>query len=205
MTRTLIRIASSAVAVAAVVVTQQLPAEAAGRAPATFDDQAVVQLTHAGLERGQGSLRLHLTSKDAVRAGNVAYATTACDGCHATAISFQVVVADQAPTSLELGNLAWATNTGCADCEAVAMAYQFVLAVDGNARITGAGRRQLDQIDADLARLARSGGAADDIQQAVQGYAIQVAGVLTTELRVRPVVHKVVKKDRGTGPTSVAS
>ena len=155
--RGLVRIASSLVAVAAVVVAQQLPAEAKG-GTATFDDRSVVQLTRAGAERGKGGLALHLTSKDAVVAGNLAVATTSCDGCHATAISFQVVVADKAPSSLEAGNLAYADNTGCAGCEADAFAYQFVLAFDGNARITGAGRRQLDQVDAALRRLARSGG-----------------------------------------------
>ena len=34
-------------------------------------------------------------------------------------------------------NVAYANNDGCADCEADAFAYQFVLAFDGNARITG--------------------------------------------------------------------
>ena len=198
--RGLVRIASSVVAVAAVVVAQQLPAEAKG-GTATFDDRSVVQLTRAGAERGQGGLALHLTSKDAVVAGNLAVATTSCDGCHATAISFQVVVADKAPSSLEAGNLAYADNTGCAGCEADAFAYQFVLAFDGNARITGAGRRQLDQIDAGLRRLARSGGSADELQVAVSAYADQVVSVLSSELRVRPVVRKGVMKKHG--PSSV--
>jgi hypothetical protein len=198
--RALVRIASSVVAVAAVVVAQQLPAEAKG-ASATFDDRSVVQLTRAGVERGQGGLALHLTSKDTVVAGNVAVATTSCDGCHATAISFQVVVADKAPTSLDLANVAYADNKGCAQCEADAFAYQFVLAFDGNARITGAGRRQLDQIDAALRRLARSGGSADELQDAVEAYAGQLVGVLSSELRVRPVVRKGVTKKHG--PTSV--
>jgi hypothetical protein len=201
MTRSLVRIAFSVVAVAAVVVAQQLPAEAAGRAPATIDDQAVVQLTRTGVERGQGGLRLHLTSKDTVVAGNLALATTSCDGCHATAISFQVVVADKAPTSLQVRNLAIADNTGCAQCEADAFAYQFVLAFDGNARITGAGRRQLDQIDAALGRLAKSGRSADELQGAVAAYADQVLGLLSSELRVRPVVRKAVTKKHG--PSSV--
>ena len=198
--RGLVRIASSLVAVAAVVVAQQLPAEAKG-GTATFDDRSVVQLTRAGAERGKGGLALHLTSKDAVVAGNLAVATTSCDGCHATAISFQVVVADKAPSSLEAGNLAYADNTGCAGCDADAFAYQFVLAFDGNARITGAGRRQLDQVDAALRRLARSGGSADELQVAVSAYADQVVSVLSSELRVRPVVRKVVTKKHA--PSSV--
>jgi hypothetical protein len=200
MTRGLVRIAFSVVAVAAVVVVQQLPAEAKG-GTATFNDRSVVQLTRDGAERGKGGLALHLTSKDAVVAGNLALATTSCDGCHATAISFQVVVADKAPTSLKAGNLADADNTGCAECEADAFAYQFVLAFDGNARLTGAGHRQLEQVDAALGRLAKSGRPADELQVAVNAYADQVIGVLSSELRVRPVVRKVVAKKHG--PSSV--
>lgn len=206
-TRGLLRLAASVAAVAAVVVAQQLPAEAKStRSPgtATFDDRQVVQLTRAGVERGRGGLALHLTSKDQVVAGNLAVATTTCDYCHATAISFQVVVADKAPASLDVGNAAIADNEGCAFCVADAFAYQFVLAFNGDARITGSGRRQLEQIDAALRRLARSGASSEDIQTAVDGYAAQVDSVLTSELRVRPVVHKKVLKEKGHGPKSVA-
>lgn len=205
--RGILRLAASVAAVAVVVVAQQLPAEARttrGPDTVTFADQQVVQLTRPGAERGKGNLALHLTSKDRVVASNVAVATTTCDGCHATAISFQIVVADKAPTSLEVGNAAIADNEGCAFCVADAFAYQFVLAFNGDARITGAGRRQLEHVDAALRRLARSGASSDDIQTAVDGYAAQVDSVLSSELRVRPVVHKKVLKERGHGPKTVA-
>jgi hypothetical protein len=205
--RGLLRLAASTAAVAAIVVAQQLPADAKttqGPATVTFDDRQVVQLTRPGADRGKGGLALHLTSKDNVVAGNLAVATTSCDGCHATAIAFQIVVADKAPASLDVGNAAIADNEGCAYCVADAFAYQFVLALDGDARITGSGRRQLEHVDAALRRLARSGGSAEEIQAAVEGYADQVDRVLSTELRVRPVVHKKVIKDLGHGPKSVA-
>ena len=80
----------------------------------------------------------------------------------------------------------------------------FVLVFNGDARITGSGRRQLEQVDGALRRLARSGASADDIQAAVEGYAAQVDSVLSSELRVRPVVHKKVLKERAHGPKSVA-
>lgn len=205
--RALLRLGASLAAVAVVVVAQQLPAEAKttrGPDTVTFDDRQVVQLTRPGAERGRGGLALHLTSKDHVVAGNLALATTTCDGCHATAISFQVVVADKAPTSLDVGNAAIADNQSCAFCVADAFAYQFVLAFNGDARITGSGRRQLEQIDGALRRLARSGASADDIESAVEGYAAQVTSVLSSELRVRPVVHKKVFKEKGHGPKPVA-
>jgi hypothetical protein len=165
--RGLLRLAASTAAVAAIVVAQQLPADAkttGGPGTVTFDDRQVVQTT----------------------------------------ISFQIVVADKAPASLDVGNAAIADNEGCGYCASDAFAYQFVLAFDGDARITGSGRRQLEHLDAALRRLARSGGSAEEIPAAVEGYADQVDRVLSTELRVRPVVHKKVIKDAGHGPKSVA-
>jgi hypothetical protein len=204
MSRTLVRLGVAATSAAAVLVAGQLPAEAktiVGHGAVTYDDRQVVQLTQPGAERGRGGLELHLTGKDHVVAGNLAVASTSCDRCHATAISFQVVVADRAPSAIDAVNVADADNFGCTDCEADAFAYQFVLAFQGNARITGAGRHQLDQIDAALSRLARSGGSAADTQKAVQGYADQVFTVLSNELRVRPVVRKVVTT-RGHAPAA---
>lgn len=204
MARTFVRIGLAAASAAAVLVAGQLPAEAkttVGHGAVTYDDRQVVQLTQAGAVQGKGGLELHLTGKNRVVAGNLAVATTSCDGCHATAISFQVVVADRAPSAVDAGNAAYADNSGCADCEADAFAYQFVLAFEGNARLTGAGRRQLDQIDAALSRLARSGGSAENTQAAVDGYAAQVVSVLSNELRVRPVVKKVATK-RGHAPAA---
>jgi len=202
ISRTSVRLGAVATLVAGFVAVQQAPAEAkSAGSSASFDDRKVVQLLRPGAERGKGGLALHMTSKDAVSAGNAAVATSSCDGCHATAISFQVVVADKAPTSLQVRNLAIADNTGCAQCEADAFAYQFVLAFNGNARITGAGRRQLDQIDAALGRLAKSGRSADELQGAVAAYADQVLGLLSSELRVRPVVRKAVTNKHG--PSSV--
>ncbi|MEP6648304.1 MAG: hypothetical protein ABJA74_00110 [Lapillicoccus sp.] len=205
--RNAVRIGAVAALVAGFVAVQQAPAEAKttrGPGTAAFEDRKVVQLTHAGAERGKGGLALHMTSKDAVVAGNLAVATSSCDGCHATAISFQVLVADKTPTSLDVGNVAYADNEGCAFCEADAFAYQFVLAFDGDAQITGAGRLKLARIDWALGRLARSGSSAEEIQAAADGYAAQVVDVLSSELRVRPVVRKGVQKHHGHDPKSVA-
>ena len=205
ISRTSVRLGAVATLVAGFVAVQQAPAEAASAgSSASFDDRKVVQLLRPGAERGKGGLALHMTSKDAVSAGNAAVATSSCDGCHATAISFQVVVADKSPTSIDVGNVAYANNEGCASCEADAFAYQFVLAFDGDASITWAGRLKLARIDLALFRLARSGSSADQIQAAVDGYAAQVVDILSSELRVRPVVRKGVQKQHGPGPKSVS-
>ncbi|HEU4329871.1 MAG TPA: hypothetical protein VFR40_02075 [Lapillicoccus sp.] len=197
MNRALVRWGVAAASAAGILVAGQLPADAkttVGHGAVTFDDRQVVQLTQVGSQQGKGGLELHLTGKNRVIAGNLAVATTSCDGCHATAISFQVVIADRGPSGVDAGNVAYADNSGCADCEADAFAYQFVLAFDGNARMTGNGRHQLDRIDAALSQLARAGGSAAETQAAVDGYAAQVVNVLSSELRVRPVVKKAAIK-----------
>jgi hypothetical protein len=197
MSRTAVRTATVAALVAGFVAVQQLPAEASGGGKASFDDRQVVQLVRDGAERGRGALVFHQTSRDAVVAGNAAVATSSCDGCHATAISFQVVLADKAPTSLQVGNIAIADNEGCVACESDAFAYQFVLATGDDAAMTGAGRRQLANIGIALSQLSRSGGSPDEIECSVKAYAEQVVGILTSELRVRPAVHRVVQKHYG--------
>ena len=102
ISRTSVRLGAVATLVAGFVAVQQAPAEAkSAGSSASFDDRKVVQLLRPGAERSKGGLALHMTSKDAVSAGNAAVATSSCDGCHATAISFQVVVADKSPTSIE--------------------------------------------------------------------------------------------------------
>jgi len=81
---------AAALVLAGLLSFEALPAQAAS---GSFTDREVVQLSHAGLVRGSGGLELHLTSRDDVQAANAAVATTTCDDCRATAVSFQVVVA----------------------------------------------------------------------------------------------------------------
>jgi hypothetical protein len=181
-------------AVAGLVLVQALPAEASA---GSFDDNQVVQLTRPGQVRGSGGLELHLTSRPDVRATNTAVAMTQCDDCRATAVSFQVVLADRGPTSVYVGNLAYAANTSCARCDSVAVAYQFVLLDGSDAQLSPAGRRRLDLIDAALRDLARSGAPAEDIQSAADGYASQVLDVLATDVHERPTIRKDVRHTGG--------
>jgi hypothetical protein len=174
--------------VGAIVLSQALPAEARG-----FDDREVVQLSKTGMVRGAGGLGLHLTPKDAVVATNLALAATTCNDCRATAISFQVVVADRAPLSVDVRNFAYAVDQNCARCEATAIAYQFVLVFQGDAKLSGAGHRQLERIGAALGRLAKSGASQEEVQASAAEYAAQVLELLSSEIHVRPLVHRKVE------------
>ncbi len=201
MSRRTRRRIGTALAVAGVMVASTAAvADAHGRG---YVDQQVVQLTRPQTSRGAGGLALHMTARSAVSAANVAVATASCDGCHATAISFQVVVADRAPSSVNAENLAYANDDSCNACDAQAYAYQFVLVLDGDARLSPAGWRQLDRIDDAVRALARSGRSPEDVQVAADGYAAQVADILAAEVRVRPVVRKQAHEQHGPGPASV--
>lgn len=175
---------------------EAVPAQAGG---GSFSDREVVQLSHAGLVRGSGGLDLHLTARDDVQASNAAVATTQCDDCRATAVSFQVVVADRGPASIGADNLAYAANVGCARCESTAVAYQFVVAYQSDVLLTVAGRRRLQDIDAALRKLARAGTSDTDVQAAADGYAAQVLDVLASEVRIRPTLRKDVRHVGGPG------
>lgn len=143
----------------------------------------------AGLVRGDGGLGLAVFHAASVHAENVAFASASCDGCAATAVSLQVVLADRGPTQLTVGNAAVATTAGCADCEATAIAYQFVVAVDGWARLSEVGRSQLREIDRQAQALARSGQPGPQVQQAAQSLAARVLEVLVGQLSVWPQVR----------------
>lgn len=185
------RLAAAVVVAAAVAGFSAIPADASHRG---YVDGEMVQLQRAGTVRGEGGLALHLTARSAVAATNYAVARVTCDGCRATAVSFQVVVADRDPASVDAQNLSYAKDDSCASCEARSYAYQFVLVFQGDARLSVAGRQQLDRVDQALKVLARSGRSADEIQTAADAYAAQVADILGSEIKVRPLVRKQIQK-----------
>lgn len=155
---------------------------------ASFDDQRVVELTTHG-SRSRSGLAYHQTRADEVTATNAAVAYTSCDGCRAVALSFQVVVADGDPTSLDVGNLALAMNENCEGCESVAVAFQLVLASDQRLVLTRNGRQQLDTLRRELRQLARSDLPVAEIQTTAEAMMGRVATVLADELKVRPRIR----------------
>jgi hypothetical protein len=175
--------------------------ERRGDDSATFDDQRVVELTTEGATKGRAGLAFHQTRADQVTATNAAVAYTACDGCRAVALSFQVVVADGAPTSLDVGNLALAMNENCTGCESVAVAFQVVLASDRRLVLTQTGRQELADLRTQLRGLARSDLPVMEIESQAQSLMAGVADVLASELKVRAKVRcdKDVERRPGHG------
>lgn len=157
----------------------------------SFDDQQVVELSGAADQTGHAAgLDYHQTHADSVSATNVAVAHTTCDGCRAVALSYQVVVADRGPTTLDVANVALALNESCEGCESLAVAYQLVVATDDRAWLTGSGHRELAQLRRELRQLARSDAPLEQVQAQATALMDEVTAVVSGNLRVRPTVRR---------------
>ena len=99
---------------------------------------------------------------------NKAHAAARCTDCEATAIAFQIVLVSGAPSTAAPTNEAVALNLECTRCEVVAEARQFVRVLDAPARLTGAGRRELRDVRADLGALEAADLPIDQLHQAVE-------------------------------------
>jgi len=167
------------------------PAQAAGAGPTVISYQRTVDLTGASHQhRGSGGLLFRETLQPSVTANNLARATTACNGCVATAISFEIVVASGGPKAIEANNTALAVNVGCTRCSSTALAYQFVVANDRLMYLTLGGRAKLALIGAKAAALAQSGASPTTVEAKADAYADQVRSVLAEDLRTFPVFHR---------------
>ena len=188
--RTVVRVATVAGTCLGLLLTTGQLASADGVQERTFADQQVVDLSGAAEQSGRAvGLDYHQTDADHVTATNLAAAHATCDGCRAVALSFQVVVADGGPTSLDLANLALALNEGCTGCESLAVAYQLVLATDDGAWLSGAGHRELAQLRRELRALARSDAPLEEIQARAEGLMADVTAAVSSNLQVRPQVR----------------
>jgi hypothetical protein len=187
-----LRVAAGGAVALALVLGQTTAAQAHGGgrhdSSETFDDQRIVELTTHG-SRGKAGLAVHQTRAKSVTATNAAVAYTACDDCRAVALSFQVVIADGAPSDLDVGNLALAMNENCTGCESVAVAFQLVLASDRRLVLSNDGRRELNELRHQLKLLARSDLPVAEIQSTAESMMSAVATVLAEQLRVRARVR----------------
>jgi hypothetical protein len=86
------------------------------------------------------------------------------------------------PTNYEPTNIALAINSECSNCQTLAAAYQKVTQYDTRVRISGAGRREIAAIRAELEQLRTSGLDVFTIQQRVDELAGRFAKVLDSEV-----------------------
>jgi hypothetical protein len=155
---------------------------------ARADDQQVVtsataEVSSDGAFRFDDAFRVLEFDDEVVNPGNYAYAhAVGCEGCKAVAISFQIVLVQQAPETLAPENLGLALNENCDTCDAAAGAYQFV--VGGHpVRLTERGRGQLNAIAHRVDALQWQRLTGPEMIAEADALADQVDSVLQTELR----------------------
>jgi hypothetical protein len=167
---------------------------------------AQAEVTHDGQFNFDDAFRIIEFDDPVVNPGNLAYAhAVGCTGCQAAAISFQIVLAQQAPTQWIPENAAVALNENCDTCDASASAYQFV--VGGHpVELTGYGRQQLKRISNQVDALRYSGLTGPEMGARADALADQVTAILQTQLRStdddqgdgeKPHVEEHRVKDKG--------
>lgn len=107
------------------------------------DNVAVAVNTKDGSEVYALRLKVVMTDKDTVDAGNAAVAAASCTDCTTVAVAIEGVLVTGDVETVVPVNVALAMNTECSNCQTLAAAYQYVTSTDGRVRITGEGRRTI--------------------------------------------------------------
>jgi putative peptide zinc metalloprotease protein len=138
----------------------------------TKDDSSIFKLAFA-IKRIAG---------DVVDNSNAAVSFASCTNCRTVAISIQIVLVTDNPSTVTPENLALAINQNCTSCETLATAYQFVLSTHGQVRFTQAGRKEIHAILQELRALKDSTEPVADVQAKVDALMQRLAVVLRNEL-----------------------
>jgi putative peptide zinc metalloprotease protein len=138
----------------------------------TKDDSSIFKLAFA-IKRVAG---------DVVDNSNAAVSAASCTNCRTVAISIQIVLVTDNPTTETPQNLALALNENCTSCETLAIAYQFVFPTNGPVRFTQAGRKEIHDILKELRALRESTDPFDKVDAQVKALMQKLADVLKNEL-----------------------
>lgn len=154
--------------------------------------------TADGSSLSRSALQVSQIGGPTVTSSNIAAATSyACTGCRSVAVALQAVLVTGDPSTVVPANAAVATNAGCNSCTSYAYAYQYVLSTDGPAYLTPSAQAQLASFRAEIADLAASGLAPDELTARLDTVAAQfkatvdaalqpVNGVATTRVEITP-------------------
>lgn len=119
--------------------------------------------------------------EDVVDPLNLAEAYGKCTGCRAVAISFQVVIVTERPTTVVPENYAVAVNDQCTSCDVRAGAFQFVRGGEGMV-LTDRGYAKLMHIKQLFRGAMSAGGRGDDLMARAQRYADEIRLILAQEV-----------------------
>lgn len=175
----------------------------AGTAGASTDNVAAAVNTTDGKTVYAISLKIVQTFSDTIDATNAAVAVASCEDCQTVAIALEGVLVIGDPATFDPTNLALAMNTGCTRCQTLASAYQHVVQNDTRVRISGAGRREIAAIRAELQSLRTSGLDIVTIQARVDDAAARFIRVLENE--VYPIGRPADGSTTTTAPGAAAN
>jgi putative peptide zinc metalloprotease protein len=166
---------------AALALAGPVPARAGGG-----DNVVVAVNTRDGRFLYRVKLAIKRTNDDVVDAANAAVAVASCTECQTVAIAVEGLLVFSDPSVFTPTNLALAMNVECSFCATLASAYQFAVQTAGSAHLSGAGRRAIAEIRADLEALRREGLTIWDLQARVDELAQRLLHVLLTEVETPP-------------------
>jgi hypothetical protein len=154
------------------------------------DNLAIAQTEQDGGRAFDFSWSLRRERGDVVDNHNRAAATARCTDCRATAIAFQIVLAQGSPSKVVPVNEAIAVNDQCTRCVVYAGARQFVRVVaSDSARFTGEGRATLADVRNDLRALEGQDLTVDEQVAVVEAQEARVIKVLTEEVVTKSGGH----------------
>lgn len=162
------------------------------------DNSATAVNTQDGKAVYAISLKITQLSGDTLAPTNAAVAYASCSDCETVAIALEGVLVYGDPTVNAPTNLAVALNEDCTNCQTLAVAYQDVVQSSGRVRITGAGRREIARIRADLNQLRHDNLTVPEILARVNDDAARFLAVLHDD------VVPVGNPHQGHGPGSSA-
>jgi putative peptide zinc metalloprotease protein len=175
----LLAVAAAAVALGSVLA-GPVPARAGG------DNVVVAVNTKDGRFLYRVRLVIKPTNHDVVDDANAAVAVASCTDCQTVAVAIEGLLLFSDPSTFTPTNLALAMNVDCSFCATLASAYQFAVQVGEPAHLSGAGRREVAEIRADLESIRREGLDLWDLQARVDELAQRLLRVLLTELETPP-------------------
>lgn len=182
--------------------TTSTPSTTPGSPGASTDNVAAAVNTTDGKTVYAISLKIVQTDADRIDATNAAVAVASCVDCQTVAIALEGVLVIGDPSTFDPTNLALAINSGCTNCQTLASAYQHIVQNDTRVRISGAGRREIAAIRAELQSLRTSGLDIITVQARVEDAAARFIRVLENE--VYPIGRPAGASTTTTAPGSTA-
>jgi hypothetical protein len=135
---------------------------------------------------------------DELRSANIARAdSTDCTDCRTVAVAVQAVLVKHNPAVATPTNAAIAVNQNCLRCTTYAFAFQYVVATDDRVRLTGRGRRRVQDLREQIDTAAHSELAPDELNLRLRELAADFRAAIDADLarQDKDVEDREVERD----------